>query len=186
MAARFTKTTVEEARAMLAAHPMLMYLGFAGVSDDPRKQAIFCGYWYSQEKLDQKREQMLACLDEVDTCRRFLRPLPIQPRVSHLSSGSYGLKHQVEHWVDAQGLEHQYICNGSAILAALLERIPVHRPAARVGAMHNEPNALIGVTYKATQKVIDALRRERAAEATRDWWRKHAPGVPLPRSLMAS
>lgn len=37
----------------------------------------------------------------------------------HIKAGSYGLKHRIEKWGGAEGLEH-YVTNGCAILAALM------------------------------------------------------------------
>jgi len=153
------KTTIDEARTMLAAHPLLSDMGFHGFTDNPALLALEMGYWATPATMAREQASLLRRLDEVDTCREFLRPLRRQQKLGQhtrgrWAAGSYRVKHLVEKWVDARGLEHQYIANGSAILAALLEGIgvtPDHDAQRRYGGYRN-PNATLAVLASAAER----------------------------------
>ena len=90
--------------------------------------------------------------DEIRAAMAYLDQLRPARVSSRTSPGSYGLKHDAEHWHAAKrqdGDGHVYVANGSLIVAALLKGLSIRRMEVI------SPNCWIGVS--ATD--VDALRK---------------------------
>lgn len=98
------------------------------IEREPMLTAFGLGVWKQRgmtraafdEAFGKERAELFTdrVLDEVQTCADWLalqRPIKTLNR----ERTSYGLKHEVERWVDRTRKEHQYISNGAFIAAAL-------------------------------------------------------------------
>lgn len=115
-------TTVAEINGLLATYPDLTYGGWR-----IRKR--------SAEAYSAAREKLRSAAVEIDLCRWMFR----DPRFVQRYRGkqtAYRLKHVAERWESTPGpldrgedfnRHNGYICQGSAVAAALLEGLPVTR-----------------------------------------------------------
>ena len=113
------KTTTDEAKALLvraiAAVPDLTYFG-VGIGDGYRVRREK-GREFVRQETARLQAELFTHLDEIATCADWLKHLePIKGITPGLHS--YGHKHRVEGWTEANG-ERQYIANGSFIAAAI-------------------------------------------------------------------
>lgn len=130
MMPRIMNPTRTAIRRILKAQPNLTYHGFEGLRVD--------GF-------ADRRAQLLSpdTLVQVEACIAYLGHIRKTVGVSRKAPQSYALKHRVEEWSGATG-GVSYVSNGTFILAALVEGVPVEPTGlnANVGLFVRDVDAL--------------------------------------------
>ncbi len=127
--------TVKDIDHVIAQYPRLTHFGF-GVFDE-------AGMSYAdlQEKMDRNKEELRNAVDECNRACRFIAHLDKRQTFNNFST-SYGLKHQVEHFLSYQDdIDNTYIANGSFICAAI-------HMGFKVKESYLSPNAIFNISSK--------------------------------------
>lgn len=80
---------------------------------------LFDEIYHTEEWLKHSEKCEMPNPDQVKTCKEFIEQKCTPSKTIVKEATSYGYKHQVERWVDKTRERHQYISNGSFIIAAL-------------------------------------------------------------------